>query len=183
MYNVGMAKIIIDIGHAGGTGARSLDGKYEEHNLCTKIGALVTSKLTEMGHEVICLDFPELDNRSDLNKTVAEANKHTGVKLGVSLHMDAADAATAKGAHICYLTETGKKAAAKIVPALTALLPGRAEHLVKRTNLAVLKGTKAPWILIECGFITNPHDCNIAVNETDKLAGVLAQGIDAAVKA
>lgn len=178
-----MAKIIIDIGHADGTGARSLDKQHEEHHLCTNIGALLIAKLTRMGHDVTRLDFPHLNNRDDLNKTIAEANKISGVKLGVSLHMDAADSASAKGAHICYLTSSGKAAASHIVPELTKLLPGRAEHLVKRTNLAVLKQTKAPWILIECGFITNPHDCDIALNHTGELADILAKGIDAAVKA
>lgn len=178
-----MAKIIIDIGHADKTGARSLDGKYEEHNLCTGIGALIIAKLTRMGHEVVRLDFPHLNNRDDLNKTISEANKISGVKLGVSLHMDAADSASAKGAHICYLTASGKAAASHIIPELTKLLPGRAEHMVKRTNLAVLKQTKAPWILIECGFITNPHDCDIAVNHTGDLAEIIAKGIDAAVNA
>lgn len=181
MYYTNMAKTyIIDIGHANNTGSRSLEKDYskqdEEHNLCTKIAAKLYKILTDQGNTVTLLDFPTLDNRSDLNKTIQEANKRPA-DLGISIHMDAASTETPKGAHICYYSATGKKYAEKIAPRLTQLLPGRADAIVLRKDLAVLKNTKWPWVLIECGFITNPHDRQLAKEHPEKIAEAIASAL------
>lgn len=178
-----MAKhYIIDIGHANGTGARSLeaDPKYrdEEHDLCTKIGAELHKLLNKCGSTATIIDFPTMNNSQDLNATITEANK-IKADLGISIHMDAASTETPRGAHVCYYSTTGKKYAEKIAPRLTQLLPGRASSVVLRTDLAVLKKTKWPWVLIECGFITNPHDRAIAKDHPEWIAEAIANSLAA----
>lgn len=68
-----MKNIIIDIGHAGGTGARG--NGLEEHNVNTRIAAILSRKLHEYKINSTIIDFPDNNNHDDLVKTVATANK------------------------------------------------------------------------------------------------------------
>lgn len=168
---------LIDIGHANGTGARSLDRKYEEHALCTTIATHLAAILSSAGQYVRTIDFPNESNTADLNDTISLVNSLHNISAGVSLHMDAADSPSPHGAHVCYYSSTGSKLAAAIASPLCALLPGRAEHTVKRTNLAVLKRTKPTWVLCECGFITNPENCAFALDHPKQIAAAIAAGL------
>lgn len=172
--------IVIDIGHASGTGARSLDGRWEEHELCTIIAAHLHRLLVAAGHSVHRIDFPDATNRDDLNRTIAAANALTpAATLGISLHMDAASSTTPHGAHVCYYSETGKRIAAAVAAPLCAMFPGRADHVVSRSDLAVLRRTRAPWVLAECGFITNPRDRQLVIDYPERVAAAIADGIAA----
>lgn len=169
-------KIAIDIGHADGTGARG-NGR-EEHALAAKIASHLFSQLIDAGHDPSIIDFPTDSNRDDLNQTISIANTNN-YDFGVSIHLDAADVVSAHGAHVCFYpgsVESAKLATCVASP-LCQLLPGRANSIVARSNLAVLKKTRAPWILCECGFITNPTDCDMAVNHPGSIANAIAQGI------
>ncbi len=166
-------RVIIDIGHADGTGARG-NGK-EEHALCAVIGAYLGEELRKGGVEVVTLDYPELGNKEDLVRTAQEANKMEA-DCGVSLHMDSAGA-EARGAHVCYVSSGGKKLAEEIAKRLCELLPGRAERVVKRSDLYILKHTRAVWCLCECGFITHEGDCKLAVEKPLEIARAIAGGI------
>ena len=168
---------ILDIGHANGTGARSLNKAHEEHNLVTRIVSAAKSLLEGKGHTVTVLDFPEKNNTQDLNSTITAANAVVGATCGISFHMDAAESESAKGAHVCYYSTNGQKVATAIANKIITLLPGRANKTVKRDNLAVLKKTKPTWVLVECGFITNPHDCTIAVEHPEWIAKEIVDGL------
>lgn len=182
-----MAHIIIDVGHANGTGARG--NGQEEHNLCSKVAYHLKTALREAGIKITVLDFPYLDNRADLNRTINAANAEIGVSFGISLHMDAASNTKAKGAHVIYTTEKGGKVAKAIAKPLCSYMPGRASKVVDRDNLGVLNRTRAPWALIELGFITSPDDIKklmddpkTAENELAPLIDVLKKGILEAVE-
>lgn len=167
--------IIIDIGHANGTGARG-NGR-EEHALCAAIAKRLQAALQQAGHAVSLLDFPERSNTDDLRLTIAAANAISGARLGISLHCDASDNRRAHGAHVCYCSESGKTAARCIAASLCRLLPGRAESVVRRANLAILKETSAPWALCECGFVTHAGDSALQQNSPESIARAIAQGI------
>lgn len=166
--------IIIDIGHAKGTGARG-HGR-EEHAQSVETASAVRAALVRRGYKVSIIDFPEKSNRDDLNMTVYTAN-NMQADLGVSLHMDASDNKAACGAHVCYASAKGQQAAGCIANRICDMLPGRASKTVKRKDLFVLNQTKAVWVLVELGFITNAHDLGVVENEREQLAERLAAGI------
>lgn len=181
-----MKHIIIDTGHANGTGARG--NGQEEHNLCVKVANLLATALRTKGHKVTGIDFPTLSNAADLNATIRKANSLEDVSLGISLHMDASDNKSAHGGHVCYISTTGYLAAKAIARELCDYMPGRAEETVKRTKLGVLKRTKWRWVLIELGFITSKVDIkklmddpNTPENELKPLIDVLVRGIEKAL--
>lgn len=185
--NITMSYICLDIGHANGTGAR---GKgQEEHDLCVKVGHRLKRRLENKGQRVTVLDYPDKSNADDLNKTIAAANALSNVTFGISLHMDASDNASAHGGHVCYASAKGAQLAAAIAKPLAEYMPGRANSTVKRTNLAVLNRTRAPWVLIELGFITNAGDIRKLMddptteeNELKPMIDCLVEGILKAVE-
>ena len=175
-----MAHIIIDSGHANGTGARG--NGQEEHNLCVKVANQLATALRSKGHKVTGIDFPTLSNAADLNQTISKANSLENVSLGISLHMDASSNASARGGHVCYISTAGYIAAKAIASELCEYMPGRAQETVKRTNLAVLKRTKWRWVLIELGFITSKLDIKKLMDDPNTHENELKPLIDALVK-
>lgn len=167
--------VIIDIGHANGTGARG--NGLEEHAVNVIIGGKLKSLLENYGVKVTVLDFPELDNGAELNKIVKEANKIKDAKLLISLHSDCAASSSAKGGHVCYRSDASKSFARGVASKLATLLPGRAETVVYRGNLAILKVSSCPSILVEGGFISNPHDSDIQKNHPELIANAYFEGL------
>lgn len=172
-------KIAIDIGHANGTGARGHG--LEEHAVASRIAGYLRSDLLKIGYEVDVIDYPELSNTDDLNKTVKAANAG-GYDLGVSIHCDCSDNPDAHGAHVCYFSASGGKLASDIAFHLCSFLPGRADQTVKRDNLAILKQTRPVWVLCECGFISNEYDAITMDTSPSIIARRIALGIRDYVK-
>ncbi len=187
----------LDVGHAAGTGARC--GHLDEHELNAELAQLVARKLKAHGIRVTIYDFPALNNRTDLNRTIAAANAD-GVDFLVSFHADCCEKVTgyktvrgedgepyqqpilspdtrARGAHACYVSKAGRKLAAAIARYLCALLPGRAEHVQHRDKLAILNRTDMPATLLENGFITSPDDMALVVGNMEAVADAIVNGI------
>lgn len=167
--------IALDIGHADGTGARG--NGLEEHAIAKEITPHLKVILEGLGHTVAVIDYPDRSNSDDLNATIREANKG-GYDVGISVHCDCSDNADAHGAHVCYLSTSGLRLADAIAGRLCKFLPGRAKKTVKRANLAVLKSTKAVWVLVECGFISNVDDASILSRQAYRVSEQIALGIN-----
>lgn len=167
-------KIALDIGHADGTGAKW--NGFEEHAVAKRIALSLAVMLDEAGHEIDVIDYPEKTNRDDLNETIRVANRG-GYDFGVSIHCDYSDTQNAHGAHVCYMSTSGLQLAQAIADHLCDRMPGRADKVVKRNDLAVLKQTKAVWALVECGFISNSHDAAIMAGAPNYIAQEIYHGI------
>lgn len=170
-------KVVIDIGHANGTGSRG--NSLEEHAVSTVVGKYLTRELEKLGHDSITIDFPRESNDHDLSLTVKEANSLADEwDIVVSLHCDCSNNQQAHGGHVCYISSTGKRIAERIAAHLCALAPGRAERVVKRKGLYLLKRTKDPAVLVEMAFISNPDDAVLLSQHPDMFALAIAKGID-----
>lgn len=169
-----LKKIIIDIGHANGTGARGING-WEEHASNVIIAKHLQQQFAAKGVNAIVLDFPEADNNTDLNLTKSTANS-IGADLLISLHHDAAASPSAKRAHTIYYRDSSKKYATAVSAELVKRFPGRAETVVQRSNLAILK-VNMNAILVESGFITNAHDNEIQRNHPELIAQDIVTGL------
>lgn len=169
-----MKRVAIDVGHAKGTGSRG--NVMEEHELCARMAPLLKNSLAKFGISSDIIDFPDLTNKSDLVQT-ADAINDGDYECSVSLHCDASDNASAKGAHVCYVFAKGKKLASLIADRLCTLMPGRADSIVRRTDLYILNHTKCTAVLVECGFITNAHDAAMLSENAQELMEAVACGI------
>lgn len=168
-------KIAIDIGHARATGATG--NGLQEHEVCTRLALLLAAELRAVA-TVRVVDFPQLSNGGDLRETVRDINAW-GADLSVSLHCDASQNATARGAHVIYTSAAGGEVSAEIAARLCPLMPGRANRTVKRRDLYVLNNTHCPAVLVECGFLTNSKDADMLRHELPRLARAIAAGVQA----
>ena len=136
--------------------------------------------LRTQGHTVHVLDFPDKGNQEDLTSTIRVANAD-GYDFGISIHCDCSDNPEAHGAHVCFYPGSvqGSRLAACIADPLADLLPGRANTIQARPGLAILKQTRMPWVLCECGFISNAGDADIMKHHPESIANAIAQGVDA----
>lgn len=150
--------------------------------MCAQIAAELKSHLEcfTVGHKYSAdvVDFPDESNRGDLVATVNAVNAG-GYDVCVSLHMDASDNGYAHGAHICYVSSKGKGLAKEIALRLCKQMPGRAQEVVQRTDLYVLRKTQPVAVLVECGFITNCGDAAWVKSHTAEVARSIALGVAA----
>ena len=169
-------KVAIDIGHAYQTGAAG--NGLQEHERCARIAEALREGLEQMGFEVGVVDFPTQTNTADLVAT-AKAINAGGYDLSVSLHCDHSINALAKGAHVIYTSEKGGKVAGFIARHLCALMPGRANRIVKKDGLYVLNNTRCVAVLCECGFVTNREDAALLTSERGiaSIARAIAVGV------
>lgn len=168
-------KIALDVGHARQTGATG--NGLQEHEVCSKLAGYVKDMLCAQPfiHADI-VDHPELSNRGDLNAAIADVNAGNYDAV-ISLHCDCSDNPTARGAHCCYKTLAGYALGIEIAERLAVHLPGRAELMVKRKDLAILNQTRPPACLVECGFLSNEHDALVLKTRPILLARAIAGGI------
>lgn len=172
-------RIAIDVGHARGTGAAA--NGQQEHTVCTRIAHELQATLQRMGMQADVIDFPDRTNAQDLEATIRAVNAGR-YRVSVSLHCDCADNEAAHGAHVCHRSLQGYTLAAEIADRLCPLLPGRAQRVVRRMDLAILRRTVPVAVLVECGFISHAHDAAVQVRLPHLIALKIAEGVQSYVK-
>ncbi|MGI2329396.1 N-acetylmuramoyl-L-alanine amidase family protein [Planococcus sp. YIM B11945] len=175
-------KIMIDAGHGPETaGKRSPDGRMREFHFNSPVADELKRQLTAAGHTAIFSHHPSHD--VPLNERIQLANR-LKVDLFVSIHANAFGAAfnSANGIETYLYTQpqaASKRLGASIHQALV-LSTGRKDRGLKYADFAVLRETKMPAVLVECGFMTNLQD--LALLQSDayrkRCARAIAFGID-----
>ena len=147
-------------------------GNRKEHIMDRQVKDAVTAKLRALGHTVYD-DTDEVGKTQaqNLNNIVANCNSHD-VDLVISYHLNAYDG-KANGVEVLYFDQ--KDLAAKVSAQLAKDIGWHDRGPKQRTDLAVLKGTKAPAILIELGFIDNEVD--MAKWDVDKIANAIVYAL------
>ncbi|HDR7981644.1 TPA: N-acetylmuramoyl-L-alanine amidase [Bacillus cereus] len=147
-------------------------GGRKEHVMDRQVKDAVTAKLRALGHTVYD-DTDEVGRTQaqNLNNIVANCNSHD-VDLVISYHLNKYDT-KANGVEVCYYDQ--KDLAAKVSAQLSKDIGWRDRGPKQRTDLAVLRGTKAPAILIELGFIDNESD--MAKWDVDKIANSIVYAL------
>ena len=146
--------------------------------MVARIGPLLRELAIAAGHRMDLVDYPDLDNGADIARTISWANSHE-YTLGISLHCDSSASPAAHGAHVCCVSAAGRRIARCLTPTLCALLPGRADPIVHRDDLAMLNRTRAPWCLIECGFLTHSGDARLIAENPERIAAAIWAGLAA----
>ncbi len=154
-------KIVIDAGHGGkDLGALSKTvNKIQEKNLNLNTALILNKMLQKMGYETILTRGGDFSVPLDLRANLANSNQ---AALFVSIHYNAALNTKAEGVEIFYYNdekdknrmEESKQLAALVLDSITKNIDMKSRG-VKKANLAVIRETKMPAILIEGGFVTN----------------------------
>lgn len=156
--------IVIDPGHGGKDfGAQSSAiHQYQEKSLNLTTALMLSHYLQRMGYQTILTRGEDIYVPLELR--AAFANSNYGA-LFVSIHYNSAPNPKAEGIEVFYYdskkdperSQESKQFAATVLQQVIANT-GAPSRGVKHGNLAVIRETKMPAILVEGGFMTNNHE-------------------------
>lgn len=178
--------IVIDPGHGGkdfGTHSKKKP-RYQEKNLNLSTAYMLRNFLVQLGYEVVMTrtndTFVSLERRAEM------ANEQNP-RLFISLHYNSAPNKEAEGIEIYYYrsqadwarSSSSRKLAQAINKGIIKNTQAKSRG-VKHGDLAVIRLTNMPAVLIEGGFLTNENEFTKIKNATylKKIAWGIALGIN-----
>jgi N-acetylmuramoyl-L-alanine amidase len=177
--------IVIDAGHGGyDPGKVAADG-VEEKGINLDIAKTLSGYLRQGGAEVIETRIADealaKDKRNDLNQRVKIANGDNA-EIFISIHQNSFPKSAAKGAQVFYHknSDNGKRLAEFIQKRLKEVVDVENTRLPKEnTNYYLLKQSKIPSVIVECGFLSNAdeHDKLTKDEYRQKIAWAIYMGI------
>ncbi|MDD5994398.1 MAG: N-acetylmuramoyl-L-alanine amidase [Clostridiales bacterium] len=184
------AHIVLDPGHGGfDPGKVGTAGTLEKDinlaislklkEILVKSGYTVT--MTRQKDEALCEENASRKKVSDLNARLDLIQKEEP-ELTVSIHQNSYSAGT-KGAQVFYYSqsEDGHRLARVLQETLKEEI-GDGNHRVEKANDSyyMLKKSQGPFVIVECGFLSNPEEEKLLNSEDyqKKMAKALAEGIE-----
>lgn len=173
-------KICIDPGHNySGVDTGAVGTVEKEQNITFGVSDRLANILIEAGQDVLMTRQRLESNVSgssvnDSLKNRAEMSNRFGADVFVSIHCNAG---RGEGVETYILARGGEaeQIANRIQRQLAGL--GRVDRGVKVANLAVLRLTKAPAVLVEIGFIDNPTEEQWMIAHEEDIARAIAAGL------
>jgi N-acetylmuramoyl-L-alanine amidase len=172
-------KILLDPGHGGKeTGALGPTG-YPEKDINLLISKLVREQLEKRGAEVYLTREEDVDLSLPDRVTIIDKIEPA---IAISLHYnalpDAGDAMKTQGLAAFWYHPQAHDLASFLHSYLVQKL-NRPDYGLYWNNLALTRPASAPTILLELGFMINPHEFEWIVNPQaqQQLASAIAQGI------
>ena len=167
--------IVLDAGHGGHDRGGVPRQRVSEKMMTLDVTQRLKKILEGSGYRVV------MTRNSDvfipLGTRTAIANSHRGSTF-VSVHFNSASRAGANGIETYYYRPDSSSLAASIHRNVVAIAPTE-NRGIRRRGYYVLRQTKVPGVLVECGFLTNPTEANYALNANyrQRLAEAIARGI------
>lgn len=182
--------VIIDPGHGGrDPGAVGKSGKLEK-DINLSISKKLKKQLEHSGHIVVLTREKDEETLEEGSKwmQVVELRARKKIidsaqpKMFMSIHLNSYSDPKEHGPQVFYAGDypESKRLGEIIQSELKSMLdPGNRREAKPTTNLLVLKNLKAPAILIECGFLSNPDEEALLSNDEyqDKLAMAIYKGV------
>lgn len=153
--------IVLDAGHGGIDNGTSYKNMYEK-NLTLKIVKYAETYLKSKGYKVILTrDKDELIPLKEIGNRVNAADAN----VFVSIHINSLNDVKFKGITTLYYDVNGYEKDERIklsnIIEKEVVKSDKWESKgIKKQNIAVLRYSKIPCALVECGFITNQEDRN-----------------------
>ncbi|BDS07605.1 hypothetical protein NT6N_26450 [Oceaniferula spumae] len=170
-----ITRVIIDAGH-GGKDKGSHRGSVYEKTLALSVAKKTEALLKKKGMAVT------MTRRSDvfvsLTNRAAIANRYKNCVF-VSIHFNAHRSTVYHGVETYYYGTEGSKLAAHIHLRMLSRLKMRNRDTRQRKDLAVLRRTNCPAVLIECGYISNSVERKRCMSSSyqNNCAQAIADGI------
>lgn len=160
-------KICIDPGHSGPVEPGACAGTVTEAAVNLAVSRFLRAELAMRGYEVRVTRYGNIE--SDGLAFRADISNEWEADLFISLHCNSAPRVEADGTETYYFpgSNEGRRLALCIQHCLTdALLT--ADRGVKEGNFQVLRETDCPAVLVECGFLSNPYDCEMLADPLEQ---------------
>lgn len=177
-------KIVIDAGH-GGTDPGKIGVRGEkEKDLNLEIALKLQKYLEKQGIETVMTreDTERLGDSQaeDLKERVAAIDREAPA-LAVSIHQNSYTQESVRGPQVFYYTHSGKaeKAAELIQKELKIMDEEHARESKANATYYLLKNTKVPVVIVECGFLSNPVESSMLAEEAYQktIAETIGNGI------
>lgn len=166
--------VVIDAGHGGEDPGAVWSGIYEKR-LCLDVAQRVESALRARGVNVAMTRHS--DRTVSLDSRAAIANRFKRAVF-VSIHFNANRNRSISGIETHYRSAEGRLLAVAIQKALARLVRG-VNRGVDWEDFKVLRETKMPAVLVECGFLSNRAEaarCASAAHR-QKIADAIVAGV------
>ncbi len=182
--------VVIDAGHGGrDPGKVGVNGALEKDvnlSIAFKLRSLL--ELNDIKVIMTREDDNGLYSATDSNKKNADLNKRIEIihsnnaDLAVSIHQNSFTEEYVKGAQAFYHAQSqdGKRLAEIIQQQLKeTLADGNHRKAKSNSNYYMLKKTECPFVIVECGYMSNNEEAALLVNEDyqEKLAWGIHLGI------
>lgn len=168
---VEFSTVVIDAGHGGNDKGASRDGVLESA-LTLKVAERLEEALKKKGLKTV------MTRRSDVYVPLAErpeiANRHE-FSIFVSIHFNAHPSSIHRGVETYYGGPASLRLAREIQKRMVERLKTDNRGVKQRLDFKVLRETKSPAVLLECGFISHPVERRLS--QTDTYQRVLVQAI------
>lgn len=167
--------IVIDAGHGGFDRGGIPGQRVAEKTMALDVAQRVEKKLRAAGYRVVMTR--DSDVFVPLGTRVRIANAQRDAEF-ICIHFNSATRAGANGIETYYYRGDSARLAASIhrqvVGATTTDNRG-----IRRRGFFVLRRTSIPSVLVECGFLTNPTEAQLALQSSyrERLAQSIADGV------
>jgi len=170
-----MALIVLDAGHGGENPGATYQGRQEKDdalNIALAVGAI----LERQGQEVYYTRTTDIYESPQ--QKAAEGNQ-TGADYFVSIHRNSSPYPNQyTGVESLVYNQYGSAARmAKNINSELEKVGFANQGISERPNLAVLRRTRMPAVLVEVGFINTDADNRLLDDRFDEVANAIAQGI------
>jgi N-acetylmuramoyl-L-alanine amidase len=167
--------VIIDAGHGGFDRGGIAGQRVDEKTMNLDVALRLRSVLQQYGYRVVMTR--DRDVFIPLGTRVAIANGYRDA-IFVCIHFNATPRRSASGIETYFYSSQSLALASAIHYYVAGGAPS-ANRGVRRRGFFVLRNTRIPSVLVECGFLTNPAEAQYAQDSAyrQKLALEIAHGI------
>ena len=169
-------KIILDPGHGGRDAGASFEGRREKDDVLN-LAFDVAENLRNLGYQV---EFTRTDDVYDSPNEKARIGNASGADYFISLHRNSSVTPNQyEGVETLVYSDTGIKAdMARNINSRLEDVGFKNLGVDVRKDLAVLRRTRMPALLLEVGFINNEGDNDLFDARRAEIAEAIAVGID-----
>lgn len=162
--------IVVDAGHGGKDPGKVGEGNVLEKNLNLSIAQKLKEALEQLGIHVIMTRTSDdaLCKESDRNQKMTDLNnrikliEENSPNFVISIHQNSYTDSKVKGAQVFYLSDCsqGKTIAAYIQNSLNENIFFEKPREIKgNVSYYLLKKSPITTVIVECGFLSNPEEC------------------------
>ncbi len=173
--------VVIDAGH-GGFNIGQKNGKVYEKWLALDVALRLDRYLKSKGVKTVLTRRG--DNFLSLSERVRVGNRYAKRSVFVSVHFNGASNRSATGLETFYYSKRSAALASAIQKQIVPAVRGK-NRGVKYARFHVIKYSKQPAVLVECGFLTNQAEMRRCKTGTYRqaMAEAIGRGILAHLKA
>lgn len=177
--------IVIDVGHGGWDPGRTGTQGENEKDINLKIALKLQNYLEQSGSVVLITrnedEALDLNKKIDMKKRKEIINDSQGDMM-ISIHQNSFPSSSEKGSQVFYYknNEEGKELAQLLQERLKSVLdPDNKRQAKENSSYYILKNTKIPSAIVECGFLTHPEEEKLLNTEEyqEKVAWAIYLGI------